>query len=412
MRLPYLTLLVLLLSSNSIFGQVTIRVDASDPMPAADLSSVIIDENGNMLITSKNGDYQLAKNVAPGDISINSFFINGKTYEDIDSVPATAEITWSTSNAESCVASYEVIQGDAISLSGWSAGTVIGVSSDPSNPVDVTFNEVGEFRLTLTCVDINGTEAVKTSTAKVGAVIMQEFAVTSDPLEPVSGDDVTLTLNWNAINAVSCYGSWTTDPLEELPAVVTEANPVVVNVSAIQPGAEFSLRCWNSIDEKVRTVTLDVSDPGPDCNVTLDTRIVRDWTGSFGAQFPGPSFTRIGFASVPANGYTSYTFATGTVQDDGYVATFQANGTSGNRLITISEVPGCFAVTDARCRASARDTTLEWDTTGASSTACQLKANTTYYWNITFTDGADGSKTTCTSNCYAGLVVNNPDFGD
>lgn len=77
--------------------------------------------------------------------------------------------------------------------------------------------------------------------------------------------------------------------------------------------------------------------------------------------------------------------------------------------MAISETPGNFNVSE-NCKTSSRDTSLEWDTTRTSDTACQLKKNTTYYWNITFTDGLSSGNTSCTSDCYAGLVINNPDF--
>ena len=408
MRLFFLTLLVFLLSSNFVYGQVSIQIDGSDPMPADDVKSILIDENGNMVITSQNGDYLLAKDDRQrGVVSINSFRIDNALSADIAKAGDSAAMTWSTSNAASCVARTRVIQGNSSDLADWSAATSIGTASYPSNPVTVQFPENGEYRLFLKCEDVNGLSAEKFVTAKVGAISL-EFTVSSDPAEPQSGDNVRFTLEWSAPNADSCYGSWTDDPLED----VTNSGTETVVVSNIQPGVEYSISCMNLIDEVEKTIPIDISDPAPSCNVTLTSKLIRPWTSSFGTMFPGPNFSRIGFAAVPPTGYTSYEFEVGDIEDEGFVATFQANGTSGARIISISEVPGCFEVEDKKCKASLRDTSIEWDTTGTSNTACQLKKGKTYYWNITFTDGKDPFNSRCTADCYAGLVVNNPDYGN
>ena len=400
MRSFYIALLVLLLGSTPVFGQVTIQVDSSTPMPAEDLSSVLIDDNGNMLITSVNGDYLLMKDSTPrGGVSINTFRINNLLTDKIENPGDSATISWSTTNAVSCVASNEVTQGTAPQLTGWSDATQIGVTGS----LAVQFPDVGEFRLHIDCVDTIGNTATAQVTAKVGGVIIEKFTVS--PTAAEAGTDVDLTFDWVAANADSCFGTWPDDVTLDLGSV----GPDTVRVADIKPGAEYTLTCMNVLDEVSVTVTVDVTTPAPTCDVKLTSKLLKNWTTSFGSVFPGPNFTRVAFAAVPATGYTSYTFETGDAQDDGSVATFQANGTSGGRLIAISEVPGCFDV-DAECMATGRDTTIDWDTTGTSSSACQLKADTRYYWNITFTDGADPQSTDCESDCYAGLVVVNSDF--
>lgn len=402
MRLFFLSLLVLVFSSSLAVGQVSVKVDGSDPMPAEDLKSIVIDDLGNMTITSQNGNYQLTKNTTPGNVSINTFRIDGALSANIENPGDVVAVSWGTSNAESCEASSTVIQGDAIDVPGWSTTTSIGTSG----PLNVQFDDIGEFRLTLTCRDVNNNTDTATVTAKVGAVIL-DFTMTTDPAEPQSGDSVSVSLEWTAANAAECYGSWTASPTTDVTAQGTFSEVVTAN----PPSIDYTIRCFNLIDEVERTVTVDVTDPPPSCNVTLTSRVLRSWTTSFGTQFPGPNFTRVGFASIPTFGYAAYGFETDNVDDDGFVATFQANGTSGQRIISMSQIPGCFDV-EPECLARGRDTTIEWDTTGTSSTACQLQKGKTYYWNVTFTNGFDGSSNTCPGDCYAGLVVNNPDFGN
>jgi hypothetical protein len=327
-------------------------------------------------------------------VDIQFFTLNGEV-EPAAPIGTSATLLWDTTNANSCSASS--LPGD--SVGGWNAAIEIGIAGAQ----EISFSADGIYELNLECLGDGNTTDTASITVQVGPTSITQFTVTPESAD--LGTDQTFTLKWESGNSPDgCQGSWPAGV--DLPSSGT----VDVNVTDVQPGLEFTLTCASPFDQDQATVPVTVTDPSV-CDVTLTNSYFRSWAISFGAAFPGPNFTRIGFAYVPADGFTAYTFNTGDAEDGGYVATFQANGTGGSRKISFSEVPGCFDV-EPNCVASGRDSDLEWDTTGTSSTACQLKKQTTYYWNITFTDGADPDSSSCPNDCYAGLVINNPDYGE
>lgn len=333
------------------------------------------------------------ENIVP-DVAIQSFTIDGESAPTTP-IGTTASLNWETTAAESCQASS--IPAD--SVTGWNAQSEI----DTAGPQEVSFPGDGIYELKLECFGAGDSTDSTSLTIQVGQTAITTFTVTPDTVD--LGTDQSFSLEWESTNTPDgCQGSWP-DSLG-LPSSGT----VNVELTNVQPGLEYMITCSSPFDQDESTVAVTVNDPSV-CDVTLESSYFRSWALSFGDAFPGPNFTRIPFAYVPFDGYTAYTFETGDVEDGGFVATFQANGTGGARLISISEVPGCFDV-NPNCKTGIRDSDLEWDTTGTSETACQLKKQTTYYWNITFTNGVDPATTRCPGDCYAGLVVNNPDYSE
>lgn len=392
MRLFIGSLLCLLFVTSSVYGQLTeIKVDGST-MPGVDVASVSIDGDGVMTISSTNGDYEINKTVSTLGVAINSFRINNLITANL-AVGAIASVSWGTSNADSCVASTE----PADQLAGWSSTTVIDTPN--SGSTDVTFSEAGTFNLRLDCSDLNGGTDTKYATAKVGASSITSFTVTPNTAE--TGDDVTLTFSWASENTTDCFGSWPNS--DNLPSSGTDT----LSVSDIQPGAQFTLECMNLFDQDVATVAVTVTDPAFTCDVGLTSNKVRNWNTIFGAVWPAPA-SRESRVSVPDFGYYAARFETGDVVDTGAVSTFEASGTAGSRILSISSVAGCFDV-PSECKAEGRTTGIGWNTTG-SGNGCQLKPNTTYYWNITFTDGYTPGSSSCLGTfCETYLWVLNSD---
>ena len=128
----------------------------------------------------------------------------------------------------------------------------------------------------------------------------------------------------------------------------------------------------------------------------------------FSTPWPGPSQAQIR-VGLPEFGYYAVEFATGSVVDAGLLSNIEASATHGIRLGAISETAGCFDVADEYRYVWGRSGGIVWDLTGEND-GCDLKPNTTYYWNMTFTDGINPDLSSCSgSYCETYLVPINPD---
>lgn len=172
--------------------------------------------------------------------------------------------------------------------------------------------------------------------------------------------------------------------------------------------SEFTLTCFGAGDQDISTVAVIVSDPSSACDVGLTSSVMKEWNSFFGSVWPGPK-SRETRVRVPELGYYSVHFETGDVADSGAVSTFEASGTDGSRILSISETPGCFDVAP-ECKAQGRKSGIGWTTTG-NGDGCQLKSHTSYYWNVTFTDGYTPGSSTCLGTfCDTYLWVINEDW--
>jgi hypothetical protein len=143
------------------------------------------------------------------------------------------------------------------------------------------------------------------------------------------------------------------------------------------------------------------------CDVTLRDNHTMPWATLFSAVFPNPlqGQERI---SIKRKGYYAVKFTTPAYADEGFLTNIEAAGTRGYRLGAVSRTKGCFDV--------AEDCTHKWGSSGGIfwSTAvnppprrCKLLKNTTYYWNMTFTDGTDPESFRCGTYCQTILQVSN-----
>jgi hypothetical protein len=148
-----------------------------------------------------------------------------------------------------------------------------------------------------------------------------------------------------------------------------------------------------------------VRDDGQKCDVTLTSRRAVTWASQFSSKFPRPTYGQKP-VHVPSTGYTSISFKTGSYTDTGAISTFQMTGTQGGRLISISDTPGCFNVPD-ECKTTGRSKAIGWSVGSNKSGFCKLDRNKTYYWNVTFTDGANPFSGSCGSSCQTYLSVSN-----
>jgi hypothetical protein len=129
--------------------------------------------------------------------------------------------------------------------------------------------------------------------------------------------------------------------------------------------------------------------------VTLSGNVV-DWSTFWYQVFPGPVYENVTNYIVARQGYLAIEFNTANINDDGKVSALENASTPAIRTGSISTCPGDFDV-PAECRYTwGLGGGLAWSTNGKLGT-CALDSNTTYYFNITFTDGVDIDSTTCNS---------------
>lgn len=399
MRLLYGILLLMLFVTSPVIGQeLKVTVDNSS-MDSADISEVTLTPEGELIIRSKDSNWELKEiAVAPGNVLINSFTINYKASEDLAS-GVEATLRWSVSNAtQGCVASTSSQNGG--SVDDWSSATVIAV---PSGSQAVVFPSGGVYNLRLDCAGDNASSDSAEVSATVDAAKITKFEVT--PASAEKGADVTFQLTWESENTgLGCSGSGNWPNSVGLASSGTDQ----VLITNLQPGEAFTLRCYSDFNHEVeKTVSIDVITPQLACNTTLTSKVEKEWTEMFREQFPGPRSDEA-HVTVPIRGYYSIEFNAGYQDDSGFFGNFEASGTFGYRLGAISKCPGDFNVAD-ECQFSWAGGTggIKWTTEGLDN-KCKLEKGETYYWNMTFTDGVDPDSSRCLgSYCETYFLVSN-----
>lgn len=141
-------------------------------IPGADIQAIVVSPtNGNIVITTKAGDYTVQKGDVepppPGSVVINSFTVSPNEL----TVGGVVSLNWTTTNAVSCTAS---------GATGPWAATVITL---PSGVRNLTMNNANTYTFSLTCL---GSAAGDTMTRTAVAVV-NPVVPTSCPATPLSG---------------------------------------------------------------------------------------------------------------------------------------------------------------------------------------------------------------------------------
>ena len=310
-------------------------------------------------------------------------------------------ISWSTINTASCTPS-----GD---LEEWNNSTLEVPLEVPSGQVPITVSTAGNYLLTLTCDNGIENQDVKTISVTVTEpviILISEADFVATPDSIIEGESTTIS--WNIENAISCTPS---GDLEEWNNSTLEVPSGELPITISTPGTySLTLTCESETGNQ-GTATIPVTVTEHDCTSTLVDGTEYLWTDVFRLDWPGPKSeqTRI---RVPRYSYTSVEFYTGQVEDTGKFLNIEASAVVGSRLGAISKCPGDFNVVP-ECRFISHTYAGEgiiWATTGADG-YCQLEKDTTYYWNITFTDGVERTSSECVGTfCYTWLRNVNLDY--
>ena len=219
------------------------------------------------------------------------------------------------------------------------------------------------------------------------------------------------TLSWATQNASSCTSSGGTGGWNTISVGLPSGSAAVTIASA--GTYTFTLNCQDSSGASaVKSVTVLAKAPvtTTSCSAAPLSGNVKDWKSFWLVDFPAPGYDNR-FATIPRTGYLALKFKTGNLVDDGKMSTIETTITDGVRLGSFSECPGDFDVAPECDYVWGISGGIRWATNGRTG-ACQLKPNTTYYFNVTFTDGVSGSTSTCnTSTCVTNLqAVNRQSF--
>jgi len=220
-----------------------------------------------------------------------------------------------------------------------------------------------------------------------------------------------VTLAWTVSSAASCTTAngnptWLGTAITLTSGAASGSKSIPVDFEGATP---FTLSCVNGANTTNRSVTVTGVTPTPtptgnDCPADYTPSLAGDtitWYDVYGYNWPDPSLSERTL-TVRRAGYLAISFNTGDHPEmQGGITTITKVGTDGDRLIAFSPCPGDFsqylpgsvaACTELEYNGGG----LLWSTeTAPRLNECKLKANTTYYANLTFTDGLSSSTDRC-----------------
>ena len=209
--------------------------------------------------------------------------------------------------------------------------------------------------------------------------------------QPISCGNVEVTLTWEVENESTCYGSWRENKVNPLGDLTSLTSPDTVLIEDLALNEQFKLRCTDGSPVPAeQSLNLNVKAP---CLPTA----IRQWDEVFPFEWPYPKSYQV-VKQIPEPTNLAIKFNTANISIAGAVGTIEYSSTRGDRLVAISTKPGDYQVADECREFQFIDGNLIWETgdTNLFPDACKLQANTTYYWNTTFSDGINAGSGTCT----------------
>lgn len=201
------------------------------------------------------------------------------------------------------------------------------------------------------------------------------------------------TISWTTEDADFCTG---TAPFDDFNGSVP-TNGSVDLIIANAGSYDFTLTCHGDLDpaEQVMTIIVEEKTTTTNCDAPPLTGVIKQWGDFWKESFPGPGYENVDTV-ILRTGYMAIEFNTGDIVDNGLLVSVTTTLTRGIRTGTITECPGDFGAAPECSHAWGTGGGIEWATNGEDG-ACQLKPNTTYFFNITYTDGFDSQSSTCDS---------------
>ena len=220
-------------------------------------------------------------------------------------------------------------------------------------------------------------------------VSITSFTATPDMID----EGGITTLSWSVVNAESCEATGGTVGWPETEITLPSGSKdITIGTNGTYI---FYLECQGGdSDQQTSSETVAVGDIPQFCDTVTLSGIIVDWGSFWTASFPGPVYENVSNIIVAQKGYLAIEFNTADFIDDGKISLLENPTTPGIRTGAFSECPGDFNVS-AECQYSwGLGGGLRWATNGRSD-SCELNPDTTYYFNVTFTDGEDLNTSTC-----------------
>jgi len=348
-------------------------------IPSADINTISISPASGHLYVSTIPGYTVTPVVTGDNVAITNFTV----------VPGTilaggsTSVSWNTANAVSCTASNGV--------GGWSGSTI----ALPSGSKSITASTAGTYTFTLTC---NGSAAGDTATSNVTLTVnpANAVAITSFTATPASiTEGGSTTLSWVTQNATSCTPTNGTGGWNALSIGLPSSSAQVTIPTA--GTYTFTLTCQDASAGTAIKSAVVVVEPAnnPYCAASPLSGSVTPWKTFWLVDWPKPTYDNR-YATIPMYGYIALEFNTGNVVSKGKLATIETTVTDGIRLGAISQCPGDFNVEPACDYAWGIGGGIIWTTDG--SDGCKLAPNTTYYFNLTYTNGVSPASSSCSSS--------------
>jgi len=235
------------------------------------------------------------------------------------------------------------------------------------------------------------------------ATITRFFA---SPTVITAGQSTTIT--WESLNTSTCKATGGAPGWAAASVALTGSKSIVISDAGTYA---FSLECVGDSGTDLEVISVTANAPAPNTN-NCDAPSLSGTTVQWAAfwnniPFPDPLYANE-FTDIPRNGYLAIEFNTANYVDTGLLTTIETTTTNGRRLGSISQCPGDFDVADECKHFWGTGGEIFWSTEGYSK-ACILEPNTTYYFNVTFTDGVDPASSGCTSSaCITKMRAYNP----
>ena len=270
--------------------------------------------------------------------------------------------------------------------------------------------------------------SINPATGNIFVTTKSGYVVTPSDAEPPPPDAVSIetfsasnlsipegtstSFSWSTKNAVSCAMSHTVDGWN--PTIGTSSTGIAVIIPT-SGNYIFTLSCSDAAggsDSSTLNITVTPTvivplDACKDYQSPLGGTVVN-WSDFWGVDFAGP-VTGDKTIFINRAGYVALEFNTGDINDSGAFSTVESTLTSGTRYGSISRCPGDFDVEPECDQVWGAGLPLIWSTEGYNN-ACDLEKNTTYYFNLTFTNGFDPTTTLCQDRyCQGRIRFYNPE---
>ena len=187
---------------------------------------------------------------------------------------------------------------------------------------------------------------------------------------------------------------------------ITLTQSQVDAVLADNPQSCPPVDCPDPIDPPPEPPVDPTPPPEPSqCVDSTDPSTIQVWESVLYGEFPMPTYQNVTYKKVPQDGYYALAFNTEDVLDSAKFSLLENPATPGMRLAAYSECRGDFDVAPECQKQFGLGGGITWSTEGKAG-ACQLKPNTTYFFNVTFK--VDGVTSNCAKEpCYISYQYSN-----